>query len=224
MVNSIKDKLDEADTVSEIKLTLTHNPNNVCVVVEGTDDQNLFRPLLLDNVEIFHSYASNVGVDNIVQNYFLGNKRVIGIRDKYYLTSPINDQCFFCDYCCAEMMIISVDGCFDRLYCNFYKAVKMNSPDISVQIKYVHLLQETGNVVRFFKFSQTKPFLQCQETILLIFQLSGITSCHRSNFFQFFFTLAVSYNITTHIFCKYCRIRRYPFSSTYFGYIGSIIV
>ena len=130
MVNSIKDKLDEADTVSEIRLTLTHNPNNVCVVVEGTDDQNLFRPLLLDNVEIFQSYASNVGVDDIVQNYFGGNKRVIGIRDKDYLTSPINDQCFFCDYCCAEMMIISVDGCFDRLYCNFYKAGRMNSEEI----------------------------------------------------------------------------------------------
>ena len=98
MVNSIRDKLDEADTISEIRLTLTHNPDNVCVVVEGEDDQMLFRPLLSDNVEVFQSYASNTGVDNIVQNHFLGNKRVIGIRDKDYLTTPINNQCFFCDY------------------------------------------------------------------------------------------------------------------------------
>lgn len=130
MVNSIRDKLDETDTISEINLTLNYNKNTVCVVVEGEDDQKLFRPLLSNNVEIFQSYASNTGVDNIVKNYFFGNKRVIGIRDKDYLTVPVNDQCFFCDYCCAEMMIISVDNCFDRLYCNFYKNGRMNSMDL----------------------------------------------------------------------------------------------
>ena len=130
MVNSIRDKLDEADTISEINLTLNHNPNNVCVVVEGEDDQKLFRPLLTENVEIFQSYASNTGVDNIVQNYFYGNRRVVGIRDRDYLISPVNDQCFFCDYSCAEMMIVSVDSCFDRLYCNFYKTGRMNSEEV----------------------------------------------------------------------------------------------
>lgn len=132
MVNSIRDKLDEADTISEINLTLNHNKNNVCVVVEGSDDQKLFRPLFASNVEIFQSYASNAGVDDIVQNYFLGNKRVIGIRDKDYLSAPINNQCFFCDYCCAEMMIISIDNCFDRLYCNFYKTGRMNSEEVRI--------------------------------------------------------------------------------------------
>lgn len=94
MVNSIRDKLDEADTITEINSTLNHNKNNVCVV-EGSDDQKLFRPLFASNVEIFQAYASNVGVDDIVQNHFLGNKRVIGIRDKDYLSAPINNQCFF---------------------------------------------------------------------------------------------------------------------------------
>ncbi len=150
MVNSIRDKLDEADTISEIRLTLTHNPNNVCVVVEGEDDQRLFRPLLADNVEVFQSYASNTGVDNIVQNYFSGNNRVIGIRDKDYLTSPVNNQCFFCDYCCAEMMIISVDSCFDRLYCSFYRAGRMNSEEVRL-----HCLERLEKLSKLRKLSYT---------------------------------------------------------------------
>ena len=70
MVNSIRDRLDEADTISEIKLILTHDRDTVCVVVEGEDDQKLFRPLLSSNSEIFQSYTSNTGVDEIVQNHF----------------------------------------------------------------------------------------------------------------------------------------------------------
>lgn len=130
MVNSVRDKLDEADTISEIFLTLNHNKDTVCVVVEGEDDQKLFRPLLSNNSELFQSYASNTGVDELVQNHFNGNKRVIGIRDKDYLSTSINEQCFFCDYCCAEMMIISVDSCFDRLYCNYYKDKRLNSTEL----------------------------------------------------------------------------------------------
>ena len=39
MVNSIKEKLNETDTISEIKLMLGHNKDNVCVVVEGESDK-----------------------------------------------------------------------------------------------------------------------------------------------------------------------------------------
>lgn len=130
MVNSIRDKLDEADTISEIILILNHDKDKVCVVVEGDDDQKLFRPLLSNNSEVFQSYASNNGVDELVHHHFRGNKRVIGIRDRDYLSKPINEQCFFCDYSCAEMMIISVENCFDRLYSNFYKGGTMNSSEL----------------------------------------------------------------------------------------------
>lgn len=121
MVNSIRDKLDEIDTISEIKLFLGHNKDVVCVIVEGEDDQKLFWPLLSNNVELFQSYASKIGVDNVVKDYFPNEKRVIGIRDKDYLTKPVHKRSFFCDYCCAEMMIVSLDSCFERLYCNFCK-------------------------------------------------------------------------------------------------------
>ena len=65
MVNSIKEKLDKADTISEIRLMLGHSKDTVCVVVEGADDQKLFRPLLSENVQLFQSYASKNGVDEI---------------------------------------------------------------------------------------------------------------------------------------------------------------
>ncbi|MBQ8740694.1 MAG: hypothetical protein IJY79_04000 [Clostridia bacterium] len=130
MVNSVRDKLDEADTVSEIRLMLGHDKDTVCVVVEGEDDQKLFRPLLAENVELFQSYASKIGVDNIVKHYFPRNKRVIGIRDKDYLEKPVNKRSFFCDYCCAEMMIIAIDSCFERLYCNFYKKRNFDSNNL----------------------------------------------------------------------------------------------
>ena len=123
MVNSVREKLDKADTISEIRLMLGHSKSTVCVVVEGVDDQKLFRPLLSENVQLFQSYASKTGVDEIVTQHFPKNKRVIGIRDKDYLVRPKSKRSFFCDYCCAEMMIIALDTCFERIYCNFYKDI-----------------------------------------------------------------------------------------------------
>lgn len=127
MVNSVREKLNEEDTISEIRLMLGYSKSTVCVVVEGEDDQKLFRPLLSENVELFQSYASKIGVDNIVKKHFPRNRRVIGIRDKDYLVKPVSKKSFFCDYCCAEMMIISLDSCFERLYCNFYKKQTFDS-------------------------------------------------------------------------------------------------
>ena len=150
MVNSIRDRLDESDTVSEITLILNHDKNKVCVIVEGKDDQILFRPLFARNVEVFESYASNTGVDGVVQNYFKGRKRVIGIRDRDYLSVPINDQCFFCDYCCAEMMIIAIDSCFDRLYCNFYHTGSMNSEELRL-----YCLERLEKLSKLRKLSST---------------------------------------------------------------------
>ena len=69
MVNSVKDRLNETDTISEIKLLLGYNKDTVCVVVEGEDDQVLFRPLLAENVVILQSYASKNGVNDIVKKY-----------------------------------------------------------------------------------------------------------------------------------------------------------
>ncbi len=120
MVNSIKDCLNDTDVISEITLLLGQSRNAVCVVVEGEDDQKIFRPLLSNNVMLFRSYSGKNGVEDIVKNRFASNKRVVGIRDKDYLVHTSNPRLFFCDYCCAEMMIIAIDECFERLYSEFY--------------------------------------------------------------------------------------------------------
>lgn len=132
MVNSIRDRLDEADTISEIRLSLGHDKDTVCVVVEGEDDQTLFRPLFTENVVIFQSYNSKIGVDDIVKTHFFRNKRVIGIRDKDYMLESVTSRSFFCDYCCAEMMIISINDCFERLYCGFYRSGALDSDTLRI--------------------------------------------------------------------------------------------
>lgn len=151
MVNSIKDKLNESDTISEIRLALGHNKDAVCVVVEGSDDQILFSPILSDNVIIFQSYSSKIGVDDIVKNHFPRNKRVIGIRDKDYLTRPSCTRTFFCDYCCAEMMIISLDSCFERLYCNFYHKSNYNSKQLRI-----HCLERLEMLSKYRQLNEQK--------------------------------------------------------------------
>ncbi|MBQ3368971.1 hypothetical protein IJG44_08750 [bacterium] len=168
MVNSIRDSLDENDIISEIKLKLSQDKKKVFVVVEGEDDKKLFLPLLSANSEILQSYSSSIGVNKIVQYYFK-DKRVIGIRDKDYFQKPINEQCFFCDYSCAEMMIISVDTCFERLYCNCYKG-EMSSNKLRI-----HCLERLEKLSKLRKlsfindwgveFEKTKPGKFYQESI-----------------------------------------------------------
>ena len=121
MVNSIKDHMTQEDTISEIRLMLGHNKQRVCVVVEGEDDQKIFGHLLTGNVDLFVSYAPKRGIEEIVTQHFPREKRVIGIRDKDYCQRAISKRVFFCDYCCLEMMIISNDSCFERLYCDYYR-------------------------------------------------------------------------------------------------------
>ena len=127
MVNSIKDKLEEADTVSEIRLLLVHSKDYVCVIVEGDYDQVIFKPLLSEHVHLLQSYASTTGVDKLIKEHFPHQKRVIGIKDKDYSKRSVSKRCFFCDYCNMEMMIIAIDSCNSRLFCNFYKGTTFDS-------------------------------------------------------------------------------------------------
>lgn len=120
MANSIKDILGASDTISEIRLLLGNNKNNVCVVVEGINDLKLFEPLLARNTTLVQSYSGKKDIISIIK-YFPRNKRVIGIRDRDYSKRTESKRIFFYDYCCAEMMIISLDECFDRIYSNFYR-------------------------------------------------------------------------------------------------------
>lgn len=120
MVNSIKACLDKDSTISEIKLSLGAWKDIVCVVVEGDSDQRVFASLFASQVKLFQSYSGKMGVEEIV-NYFSSNNRVIGIRDRDYLEKSPLPKLFLTDYCCLEIMIVSVHSCFERLYANYYR-------------------------------------------------------------------------------------------------------
>lgn len=178
MVNSIREKLSESDTISEIRLLLGVDKARVCLVVEGEDDQKLFAPLFAKNVDIIQSYNSRDGVVNIVHKHFPNNKRVIGIRDKDYERKVKDARVFYCDFCCAEMMIISIDICFERLYSNFYKG-SFNSQDLRLYClshleklsKYRKLNERNGWKIKFDGIKPGKLFddiiMQMDDNILM---------------------------------------------------------
>lgn len=116
MADSIRKCLDEADTVSELKLLLSASKDKTFVVVEGDDDVRLFKSLLGCKVSLVQSYQSKIGVEKMIKMHFPKHKRVIGIRDKDYQKKPLCNRIFYCDYCCSEMMIIANYDCFERIY------------------------------------------------------------------------------------------------------------
>lgn len=133
--NSIRGCLSKEDTISEIILSLGHNPNATCVVVEGESDIRLFKSILSDSVELFQSYSGKHGIEDIVVRQFQNNKRVIGIRDRdYERIKKQKKRMFFCDYCCAEMMIISDDYCYNRIYNNVFNDPCETSLDNRIHI------------------------------------------------------------------------------------------
>lgn len=121
MVNSIRDNLTETDTISELRLLLPAQKDCTFILVEGPDDLQLFTPLLHEKVELIKSYGSKNGIEHIIMDHFKRNKRVIGIRDKDYQKKSQSNRIFFCDFCCAEMMIVANINSFNRVYANFYK-------------------------------------------------------------------------------------------------------
>lgn len=121
MVNSIRDNLDIKDTISEIKLLITSKPDIVCVLVEGPIDNRVLRYLLSENVSIIESFGGKRGIIEILEQHFPNEIRVIGIRDCDYGIRNSRFGCFYYDYSCLEMMILSIKSCYYRLYSFFFK-------------------------------------------------------------------------------------------------------
>lgn len=117
--SSIFDSLDRNDLISELLLQISH-PNNVdkCFILfEGKDDIFLFKKLLTNNCLGFESYGGKQDIITILSSPLLTDDRIIGIVDRDY-SSYINKRLFYCDYCNAEMMVISCDEVFNDLICS----------------------------------------------------------------------------------------------------------
>ena len=117
MSNSIRINLTKDDLLAEIKMQLSapQNANKTFVLVEGIDDIALFEPLLnVNECFLFESYGGKEALSEIVSESF-ADKRVIGIRDRDYEGQSQCERMFYCDYCNAEMMMISNNTYFSSL-------------------------------------------------------------------------------------------------------------
>ena len=121
--NSIRSNLTKEDIISDITLCMGADIDrkNIYLLVEGEDDIRLLHPYISENVLIYESYDGKKGVEVIVNDRFLDNKRVIGIRDRDYQQEPTSEKIFFYDYNCMEIMLISNDDIIDNLCFEYYK-------------------------------------------------------------------------------------------------------
>ncbi|MDR0425712.1 MAG: hypothetical protein LBH24_00920 [Clostridiales bacterium] len=121
--NSILTCLREDNTVSEIKLLLSADveKKRVVLLLEGEDDVKLFKFLVKSNVTLIKAYGASSSIDSLIPQYFSNTPRVIAVRDRDYQRVKRHDKIFYCDYSCAEMMMVSDDETFDKLSTNHYR-------------------------------------------------------------------------------------------------------
>ncbi len=139
MRNSIKDNVKPQYFLERISWLLNYSPNTVYCVVEGKSDVALFGKLLTDNVKFDDCFWGNEyrlfkeifkdgcgKVETLIKMYdhnhdkYNNRHRLIGIRDKDYEEKPACERIFFCDFCCAEMMVIGNVNCFKAICKEFY--------------------------------------------------------------------------------------------------------
>lgn len=122
--NSIRSNLTKDYIISDLRLSLSDDiyREKVFVVVEGEDDIKFLKSYLNNETTVlYESYDGKNGVSEIVKNFFSTDKRVIGIRDRDYLSCEESPKIFFYDNCCLEMMIVENEEVFNSIYNEFYK-------------------------------------------------------------------------------------------------------
>lgn len=152
--NSIRSNLTKEDIISDITLCMGADIDrkNIYLLVEGEDDIRLLHPYISENVLIYESYDGKKGVEVIVNDTFLDNKRVIGIRDRDYQQEPTSEKIFFYDYNCMEIMLISNDDIIDNLCFEYYKG-----PLLSRELRNC-ILNELKILSVIRKYNETKQW------------------------------------------------------------------
>lgn len=152
--NSIRSNLKKEDIISDITLCMGADIDrkNIYLLVEGEDDIRLLHPYISENVLIYESYDGKKGVEVIVNDRFLDNKRVIGIRDRDYQQEPTSEKIFFYDYNCMEIMLISNDDIIDNLCFEYYKG-----PLLSRELRNC-ILNELKILSVIRKYNETKQW------------------------------------------------------------------
>ena len=152
--NSIRSNLTKEDIISDITLCMGADIDrkNIYLLVEGEDDIRLLHPYISENVLIYESYDGKKGVEVIVNDRFLDNKRVIGIRDRDYQQEPTSEKIFFYDYNCKEIMLISNDDIIDNLCFEYDKG-----PLLSRELRNC-ILNELKILSVIRKYNETKQW------------------------------------------------------------------
>ncbi len=127
--NSIYASLTKDSLLAELKMQLyaPANQSKTFIILEGKDDITLLESCFSKDCYLFESYGGKQALEEIVKMFAC--PQVIGIRDRDYLKTP-NERIFFCDYCNAEMMIISNEDSFSSL---MLKAVKIDEDFIAIR-------------------------------------------------------------------------------------------
>lgn len=112
--NSVYLALDKATMFAELRMQLS-SPNNkkkTYIILEGQDDITLLRDCFTNECYLFESYGGKTALEETVNAF--QNSNVIGVRDRDYIKFE-KPRVFCCDYCNAEMMVVSNDKAFTVL-------------------------------------------------------------------------------------------------------------
>lgn len=134
--NSIRSNLTKDYIISDLRLSLSDDiyREKVFIVVEGEDDIKFLKSHLNgDTTVLYESYDGKNGVSEIVKDFFSTDKRVIGIRDRDYLSYEESPKIFFYDNCCLEMMTIENEEIFNSIYSEFYKG-EMKAKELLIKM------------------------------------------------------------------------------------------
>lgn len=110
--------------ISEIRLLLGSDikKEQIFVIVEGEDDIRFWKSIISSkSVSLYESYDGKCGITKIIDNHFINEYRVFGIRDRDYELNLQAPQIFFYDYSCMEMMLIKSDSAFKKVTSEYYK-------------------------------------------------------------------------------------------------------
>ncbi|MHB8127198.1 MAG: hypothetical protein ACYDEJ_16510 [Desulfitobacteriaceae bacterium] len=152
--NSIKANLSKDDIISEIKLSLGFDVRreHTFLIVEGNDDLKFWRNFASEKVTLFDSFSGKEGINEIIQDHFISNPRVIGVRDRDYQCNSIHSSIFYYDYCCLEMMLIKSDEAFFSIYNEYYSdkySVNELRDILLKQLQYISMIRKNNEVHRW---------------------------------------------------------------------------
>ncbi|AGV73437.1 DUF4435 domain-containing protein [Lactococcus cremoris] len=116
--NSVFDAVTSDSIANEIIMTLNAKPKTPIIVVEGIDDINLLKTVKSEQTIILESSTGKSGVFEIIEKCErVINRNVIGICDRDFDVQKNSEQenIFYYDYSCLEMMVFSNDGVYKKV-------------------------------------------------------------------------------------------------------------